>query len=347
MPTALVTHADYLKHDTGLGHPERPDRVRSILDGIEASGLADALARITPEPVDSDLLAAVHTQEYIDRVQALARAGGGSLDPDTVVSSASYDVARLAAGGAVAAASAVLEGRVQTAFAVVRPPGHHALQDRGMGFCLFNNAAIAVVAARQRFGLSRIFVIDWDVHHGNGTQAIFYQDRTVLYLSLHQEYWYPGTGAWEETGEGEGEGFTVNIPLPAGTGDEGYRLLFEEVVVPLGEVFAPEFVLLSAGYDAHFADPLGGMQVTASGFHALTELTMAASRRGQGRVVAVLEGGYDLTHLSHAVIATLEVFTGRSAKTGEAMAKLSEAPYHVLRARARQARTIIRNHWNI
>ncbi len=347
MPTALVTHPDYLKHDTGPHHPERPERIRAILDALAASGLADALVQITPEPIEDNLLTAVHSRTYLDQVQALARSGGGFLDPDTVVSPASYGVAGLAAGGAVAAVSAVAAGQAQSAFAVIRPPGHHALRDRGMGFCLLNNAALAAVAARVQYGLTRIFLIDWDVHHGNGTQAIFYPDRTVLYLSLHQENWYPGTGAWEETGEGEGEGFTVNIPLPAETGDEGYKLLFEEVVVPLGQVFAPELILLSAGYDAHFADPLGGMLVTASGFRVLTELALAAGGPGSRGVAAVLEGGYDLVHLPYALLATLEIFTGEASRTGESKVQLSEAPYHELRARARKARSIARTHWNI
>ncbi len=347
MPAALITHDDYLKHDTGPNHPERPERIRAIREGIAASGLADALVWITPEPIDRTLLASVHSATYLDQVHALAQHGGGLLDPDTVVSPASYDVACLAAGGAAAAVSAVLAGSTTSAFALVRPPGHHALPGRGMGFCLFNNAAVAAVAAREQHGISHIFLIDWDVHHGNGTQAIFYRDRTVLYLSLHQEHWYPGTGFWEETGAGEGEGFTINIPLPAGTGDEGYKLLFEEVVVPLGQVYAPELIILSAGYDAHFADPLGGMLLTTSGFRALTNLVMVASQSGQGRVAAILEGGYDLNHLPDAVLATLEVFTGRFAKTAEREERFSEAPYHEVRARARRARSIVRTYWNI
>lgn len=345
MPVALVTHPDYVKHDTGPRHPERPERIRAILAGIESSGLSSALTWITPEPLAREQLATVHTQAYLDRIEALAREGGGALDPETVVSSDSYEVACLAAGGATSALSTVLEGRAQYAFALIRPPGHHATAEAGMGFCLFNNAAIAAVVARERYGLARIFLIDWDVHHGNGTQAIFYRDRSVLYLSLHQENWYPGTGGWEEVGAGEGEGFTVNIPLPPETGDEGYKLLFEEVVVPLGERFAPDLIVISAGYDAHFADPLGGMVVTASGFRALTERALAAGR--SGRVAAVLEGGYDLVHLPYAVLGTLEGFTGQRAKIGEGTMKLPEAPYHLLRERARKARSIVRTHWNI
>ena len=346
MRTALITHPNFLKHDTGPGHLERPDRVRAIMDAIEASDLTDGLERVTPEPVDDDLLQTVHTRDYIRQVRMLAAEEGGMLDPDTVVSETSYDVALLAAGGAVGAVEAVMQGRVQRAFALVRPPGHHALAGRGMGFCLFNNAACAAVAARQQFGLSRICILDWDVHHGNGTQAIFYRDRSVLVISLHQEYWYPGTGDWEETGEGEGLGFTVNIPLPTETGDEGYRVIFEEIVIPMLEVSAPELMIISAGYDAHYGDPLGGMLLTAPGFRSLAEMVLQASGH-PGRVVGVLEGGYDLTYLGNSVLATLEAFTGRPPRVDDRPPKLPEVSYHTIQARARKARGIARNYWNI
>ncbi|MGH7378420.1 MAG: histone deacetylase family protein, partial [Candidatus Methylomirabilales bacterium] len=259
----------------------------------------------------------------------------------------SYDVALRAAGGAVAAAAAVAEGRAGSAFALVRPPGHHALPDRGMGFCLFNNAAVAAAAARDRFGMRRILLLDWDVHHGNGTQAIFWRDPTVLYLSMHQENWYPYTGAWDEVGEGEGEGFTLNIPLPPETGDEGYRLLFEEVVVPLAGAFAPDLLLISAGYDAHFADPLSGMLVSAGGFRTMTELAVEAAGRGGGRLAAVLEGGYDLPGLSTSVVATLEVLTRRQARTAFPDHRFTEAPYPLIRERIRRARSVALEYWRI
>jgi len=346
MAVALVTHRDYRKHITGPSHPERPQRLQAIVQAIESSELS-GLSWLTPEPMAREQLVTVHTEAHLDRIEALARAGGGYLDPDTVISPDSYDVARLAAGGAALAISSVLEGRTAFAFALVRPPGHHASADEGMGFCLFNNVAVASTVAKAEYGLQRIFLIDWDVHHGNGTQAIFYRDRSVLYLSLHQENWYPGTGHWEEVGEGEGEGFTVNIPLPAETGDEGYKLLFEEVVIPLGERFAPELIVISAGYDAHFDDPLGGMLVTAPGFRTLTELVLSASRAGSGKVAAVLEGGYNLVHLPRAVLATLQGFTGVTSATGEETSQRAEAPYHLLRERARRARSIVRTYWNI
>ena len=294
-----------------------------------------------------DLLAAVHHPEYIDEVARVARQGGGFLDPDTFVSPPSFDVALAAAGGAVYAVDEVLGGRASAAFALLRPPGHHALPDRGMGFCLFNNAAVAATAARDRHGLRRILILDWDVHHGNGTQTIFYRDPTVLYISTHQENWYPGTGHWDEVGAGEGEGFTLNIPLPAETGDEGYRLILEEVAVPLVEAYRPELVLVSAGYDAHFADPLSGMLVTAAGFHTLADLAVEAARRVEARFAAVLEGGYDLPGLSTSVVATLEVLTQRSARLPFPDHRFEETPYAVIRDRVRRARSIALNYWRI
>src|SRR2546425_1946356 len=264
MTIVFVTHPDYLKHDAGPGHPERPQRIAAIIEAVDRSPLAGTLERVRPEPVDEEQLAAVHVREYVRHVRDVAAHGGGALDADTVVSPASYEIARLSAGGAVAATRAVLEGRVPAAFAAVRPPGHHALPDRGMGFCLFNNAAIAADDARRRFGLSRLCILDWDVHHGNGTQAIFYRDGGVLYISLHQEYCYPGTGAIEQTGAGDGTGFTINIPLPAGPGTAGHPLAFEEVVIPVPNVQAPQGLVLSAAYPPHLGDPPGGVLRTAA-----------------------------------------------------------------------------------
>ncbi|MBI3974955.1 MAG: histone deacetylase [Armatimonadetes bacterium] len=344
----LVASDTYLRHQTPPDHPERPERLTAVREAIDESGLREALSEPAEvAPVDLDLLRAVHRPEYVRQVEQMAAAGGGMVDPDTFVGAESYEVALQAAGGAVAAVTAVAEGRAESAFALVRPPGHHALPDRGMGFCLFNNAALAAVAARDRFGLRRILLLDWDVHHGNGTQAIFWRDPTVLYVSTHQENWYPGTGAWDEVGEGEGEGFTLNIPLPPETGDEGYRLVFEEVVVPLAGAFLPDLLLVSAGYDAHFADPLSGMLVSAAGFRTLTELAVDAARRGTGRLVAVLEGGYDLPGLATSVVATLEVLTRRTARTAFPDHRFEEAPYPVIRERIRRARRTALNYWRI
>lgn len=321
--------------------------MRAIAARIDESGLDEHLVHVTPAQLDLELLQRVHRREYVGRVKQRATEGGGLLDPDTVVSADSYEIALLSAGGAVAAASAVMGGQHRAAFALIRPPGHHAGPERGMGFCLFNNIAIAAASAREQFGLSRIGILDWDVHHGNGTQEIFYRDHTVLYISTHQEFWYPGTGAVEETGEGEGEGFTINIPLPAGTGNEGYRHVFEEIVVPVLNGFAPQLLLISAGYDPHFADPLGGMVLSAAGFRTLAHLLIAAAERREARVAAVLEGGYSLPHLGHSVVATLEAFTGGTAKGGETDEPPPELSYQQLASRVRSVRSVVRNFWNI
>ncbi|MDR7471108.1 MAG: histone deacetylase [Armatimonadota bacterium] len=344
----LVTSPLFLRHRTPPGHPERPERLAAILEALRQSGLEEVL-RQTEEvaPVARDLLEAVHRPQYIEEVAQVARGGGGYLDPDTYVSPESFDVALAAAGGAVAAVEEVLSGRAQAAFALLRPPGHHALAAKGMGFCLFNNAALAAVAARDRHGLHRIAVIDWDVHHGNGTQDLFYHDPSVLYVSTHREHWYPGTGRWEEVGAGAGEGFTLNIPLPPGIGDEGYRLIFEEVVVPLLDAARPELVLASAGYDAHFADPLGGMLLTAAGFRTLAQLTVEATARVGAGFVGLLEGGYDLSGLSTSVIATLEVLTHRSAGLTLPQPGFQEVPYTTVRERIRRARSLALNYWRI
>lgn len=315
--------------------------MRAILDALAASPVEEHLRRIEPEPVDLDLLHEVHNSDYVTQVHELARSGGGLLDPDTVVSPDSYEVALLAAGGAVTAVRAVVAKESDAAFAAVRPPGHHALPARGMGFCLFNNIVLAATAARH-LGRSRIAIVDWDVHHGNGTQAIFYRTNSVLFISLHQEFWYPGTGAIEETGDGDGVGFTVNVPLSAGVGDEGYRHVFEEIVLPIVGLWSPDLLLISAGYDSHAGDPLGGMRLTARGFRTLTALVRETARCP---IVAVLEGGYDLTNLSQAVVATIGVLAGVSL-TQEA-ARVDEIPYATVRARVRAVRTVQRNYWSI
>jgi len=348
MSLALVTCEEYDQHVTPPGHPERPQRLQTIRQVLQERGLSTRFPVFNPQPVHADLLEQVHRPGYIHLVEQVARAGGGMLDPDTAVSPRSYDVALLAAGGAVEAVRQVMEGRARYAIALVRPPGHHALPDRAMGFCLFNNVAVAAVFARAQYGLERIFLIDWDVHHGNGTQEIFYADRSVLYLSTHQENWYPGTGHVEEVGSGDGEGFTVNIPLPEGTGDEGYRHVFEEVVLPLGDAFKPQLVLVSAGYDPHYRDPLGRMLVTAWGFRSFAAwVREVADRWAGGRVVAVLEGGYDLDGLVSSALATMEAFSGESLGVEEERAGAREVPYWHIRERVRQVRKVLLAHWNL
>lgn len=341
----LIGHPEYRRHLTAPGHPERPERLRAIESLLRRTPLWDAVDHPEPEPVDDEVLARVHTRAYIKLLRETAASGGGYLDPDTPVSPASYAVARRAAGGAVLAVDTTMGREGAVAFALLRPPGHHAGAGEGRGFCLFNNAALAARHALEIHDARRVFVLDWDVHHGNGTQEIFYADPAVVFCSLHQEAWYPGTGALEEIGEGSGEGTKINIPLPAGVGDGGYRHLFEEVVVPLLRAVAPSLIVISAGFDAHHADPLGGMMLTARGFGRLAQLVREAA--GITPIAALLEGGYDLDGLAHSVVATLEAFTGIDAGVAEPPQPVREAPFSVASARARAVRRIAGEYWTL
>ena len=341
-PALLFTDPGYRRHRNGTGHPERPERLDAI-EALLARTPFSALPRRAPEACGEAQLEHVHTRAHIARVRALAAGGGGALDADTAVSPASYDVARLAAGGALGAVDAVLRGEAPVAVALVRPPGHHAGPGYGMGFCLFNNAALAARHAIEVHRVSRVLILDWDVHHGNGTQDVFYRDPSVVVCSLHQEDWYPGTGPLEEVGEGPGEGTTINVPLPAGVGDGGYAHLWEELVLPLVRAASPGLVVLSAGYDAHHADPLGGMRLTSDGFGRLSRLLREAA--GQTPIAVLLEGGYDLDGLPRSLAATLEGLTGIASDVREGSPDVREAPYAVADARAREARRIVGAYW--
>ncbi len=301
--TSIIYHPDYLLHETG-NHPERKERLLAIMHLIEESEID--LHKIKPEPASIEEMQYVHDPEYINKVKEYSEREI-PLDPDTVLCRESYHAALLAAGGMI---SAVDDGR---AFALVRPPGHHALSDRGMGFCLFNNIAIGARHA-QRTGYDRVLVVDWDVHHGNGTQHIFYDDPSVFYFSVHQYPHYPGTGSAGETGSGAGQGYTLNVPLPAGSGDAEYVNVFRNILIPAALGFDPDIVLVSAGFDAHIDDPLAGMAVTTAGFGRMASIVSSiADRCCDGRLAITLEGGYDLNALSHSVLAVLKVMAGESA----------------------------------
>lgn len=301
--TSIIYHPDYLLHETG-SHPERKERLLAIMQLIEESEID--LHKIKPEPASIEEMQYVHDPEYINKVKEYSEREM-PLDPDTVLCRESYHAALLAAGGMI---SAVDDGR---AFALVRPPGHHALSDSGMGFCLFNNIAIGARHA-QRTGYDRVLVVDWDVHHGNGTQHIFYDDPSVFYFSVHQYPHYPGTGSAGETGSGAGQGYTLNVPLPAGSGDAEYVNVFKNILIPAALEFDPDIVLVSAGFDAHIDDPLAGMAVTTAGFGRLASIVSSiADRCCDGRLAITLEGGYDLNALSHSVLAVLKVMAGESA----------------------------------
>jgi acetoin utilization deacetylase AcuC-like enzyme len=301
--TGLVYHPQYLEHDMGAGHPESPDRLRAVVARLEHSGVLSRLARIEPFPASDEWITQVHTVSYVETLKRRAPTSGRvSLDPDTSMSSGSLAAAYLAAGGAIAAADAIVAGSVEHAFCAVRPPGHHAEHDRAMGFCLFNNVAIAARYLQRRHAMARVLIVDWDVHHGNGTQHTFDNDPSVLFFSTHQYPFYPGTGRATETGDGRGAGATINVPMNVGEGDDTYREVFQKVLLPAADAFQPDFVIVSAGFDAHKDDPLASMGLTEEGYADLTRMVVSIARRhSRGRLLSCLEGGYNLQALSASV----------------------------------------------
>ncbi len=336
--TGVVYHPDYLKHTMPSWHPERPERLTAIVEHLKAVGLWDQVAHIPPRHATVEEVALVHTTDHIAHVAEVCEDGGGMLDwGDTPACRDSYEVALLAAGGVLAACDAVLripdsksqipdsESTVRdaesgicnlesgmasprNAFALVRPPGHHARPGNAMGFCIFNNVAIAARYLRKRRGLERILIVDWDVHHGNGTQEAFYGDPSVLYASIHRYPFYPGTGAAEEHGSGKGRGANINLPMPAGTTGADYVAALRGAIVPAAERFKPDFVLVSAGFDAHRDDPLGGMGLDDGDYAELARLVRGvAEKHCGGRLVVALEGGYDLRALGRSVAEVLRV----------------------------------------
>ena len=310
MKVGLVYHPVYLEHDTGQ-HPENASRLEQTLELLVQSRVRQQLVEVPAVPASMDDLLLVHSAGHISQVERTAQSGGGWLDADTVVSPRSYEAALYAAGGLLQATEAVVSHNLDSAFALVRPPGHHATRTDAMGFCLFNNIAVAARQAIVKHGLSRVLIADFDVHHGNGTQDIFYDNPSVLFFSTHQYPFYPGTGSIEETGSGKGEGSITNVPLPARCGDKEYLQVFEQILIPAARRFQPQIILVSAGYDAHWADGLAQMQVTTTGFAQIAGiLTDLASELCQQRLVFSLEGGYHLPALAHSIKATLEVLLG-------------------------------------
>lgn len=293
-------------HDTGRGHPERADRLRAVRDGIERAGLGDALVPLAVRDATSAELLRVHSAAHLEALRERCLGGGGFLDADTVVSAQSWRAAIAAAGTGIAAIDALRTGIADAAFLALRPPGHHATATRSMGFCLLNNVAIAAAALAEEG--ERVLVLDYDAHHGNGTQDVFYADPRVLYVSFHEWPLYPGTGRHDEVGRADGEGTTCNLPLPAGATGDVYLRALDEVVTGLVEGFAPTWVLVSAGYDAHRADPLTGLGLSAGDYAAITERVATLAR--PGRLIAFLEGGYDLGALRDSVAASLPGLIG-------------------------------------
>jgi acetoin utilization deacetylase AcuC-like enzyme len=310
MTTGIYYSDVCLLHDTG-SHPESRQRLEAIMRRLKAASNLGDVVFLEALPSTTDAVKSVHTSAYVDRVVRAAAAGGAWLDADTMVSPRSVDAALRAAGGTMEAAVSVATGKLSNAFVAVRPPGHHATSSEGMGFCLFNNVAIAARHLLLAGLAERIAVVDFDVHHGNGTQGIFYEDPAVLVFSAHQMPLYPGTGHYTESGRGPGRGYTVNVPLAPGTGDEGYDLVMETVAAPLLRRYRPDFILVSAGYDAHWSDSLANMRVTVPGFRRIvSQICDLGGELCGGRVVCALEGGYGLAALASAVEATVRVLSG-------------------------------------
>jgi acetoin utilization deacetylase AcuC-like enzyme len=316
-----VVDGEYLKHEPGEFHPERPERIQVLLD------LADQLDRekfqiLPPEAAARSDIEACHGAEYVELVQSTSTVNQYALDGDTVTSRDSFGVGLLAVGGFLRLLDAIAAGESRNGFALVRPPGHHALRDRAMGFCLFNTIAIGAQHIRSSHGAKRVLIMDWDVHHGNGTQDAFYDDPSVLFISTHQFPYYPGTGAVHEVGVNAGEGYTINVPLPAGCADAEYLRVFQDVVVPAAKKYEPEWILVSAGFDPHRRDPLGGMDVTERGFAVMAQrLLELADQYSGGKIAFLLEGGYDLTGLRNSVAEVLATMqqqprSSKGAKVG-------------------------------
>ena len=300
----------FLEHDTGYGHPENAKRIEGTVRHLKRGNLWEQLKIEKPRPASLEEIARVHPPAYINMIKQYADGGGGWLDSDTAVSTASYAAAIHAAGSPLTAIDVIMKGDVKNAFCLVRPPGHHATPGRGMGFCLFNNVAIAAKYLQVQYQLKKVLIIDWDVHHGNGTQDTFYQDPTVLYFSVHRYPFYPGTGRKEEVGQDKGKGFNINVPLPADTLPGKYLEQFRYVIDHAVKQFSPEFIMISAGFDAYRNDPIGGLNLEIEDFRTLTEIvTASAENHCNGRIVSCLEGGYHLSHLPLCIEAHLKALT--------------------------------------
>jgi acetoin utilization deacetylase AcuC-like enzyme len=326
MTTGFVWHELYMWHDTGssglgtpagltfepLVHIESVEGKRRVRNLLEVSGLMDHLVQMKPRMATEDEILRLHTPEYVNRIKKMSSATGGDAGEETPFGRGSYEIALLAAGGCMTAVDAVLDGKVNNAYALVRPPGHHAERDRGRGFCIFGNTALAAIHARQVRGLRRVAVVDWDVHHGNGTEHAFYSDPTVLTISIHQDNNYPqGSGAVEDGGSGAGAGYNINVPLPPGSGVGAYVTTFERVVAPALRAFKPDLIMVASGLDASAADPLAQMMMTSDGYRRLTQTVLGVARDVcDGRMVACHEGGYSPAYVPYCGLAILEEMSG-------------------------------------
>jgi acetoin utilization deacetylase AcuC-like enzyme len=309
--TGFITSLEYKKHQTGLGHPERASRIDAVIKAVEAENIEDRIERIEPRRATKDDLLRVHSAAYITTAEADVASGARQLSTgDTAISEASYDTALLSSGGILNAVDAVIAGKIRNAFCAVRPPGHHATPTRGMGFCLFSNIAIAARYSQKKHGIGKVLIADWDVHHGNGTQDVFYEDGSVLFFDTHQHPLYPGTGMADETGSGKGLGCIINNPFPAGSGRAEILGAFQNKLVKAAEKFKPELIFISAGFDSRIGDPLGGFKLTDDDFAELTRVMKnLAKEHTQNRLISVMEGGYSLEGLGKAAATHLRALT--------------------------------------
>jgi acetoin utilization deacetylase AcuC-like enzyme len=348
-PVLLLRDERFLLHDAGPGHPENAARLRAVMEELQARPVAGTVAA-APRPATREELLVAHHARHVDAMEATAERAAVQLDPDTATCADSWEVARLAAGAAVAATEAVCSGEASGAFALVRPPGHHAESDRAMGFCLFNNVAVAAAHALRELGCRRVLILDPDIHHGNGTHHRFADRDSVLYVSSHRFPFYPGTGWYDEVGTGRGAGFSINLPLPMGAGDADLLHVHTQVVSPVVRAWKPDLILVSAGFDTWHADPVGDMAVTARGFAALFALYRSwTEAHCPGRIACVLEGGYDPAGVAAGVRASLLALTAPSSasesRARDALAALDAAPSEAAREVARRSRTTLSPWW--
>jgi acetoin utilization deacetylase AcuC-like enzyme len=323
--TGIVKDERYLRHDAGFGHPESPQRLGATYAMLEAPDMAGKFIEIEPRFATHEEIGMIHSPSYINLVASTAGQAFVALDPDTAATPESYDVAKLAVGGLFNAIDAVVSGEVENSFALVRPPGHHAGVSNAAGFCLFNNVAIGAMYALLKCKMERVLIVDWDLHHGNGTQAQFYEDPRVLYFSTHQYPYYPGTGAIEEIGRGKGLGYNINVPLRPGTDNAQFVKIFRKIIYPLSMKFKPDIVLISAGFDPYYKDPLGGMKVTPEGFAYLTRILMdVADHCCGGKLVLTLEGGYHINGLAESIKSVLIEMQDRTHASDDVLARVEQ-----------------------
>lgn len=342
--TALVWDDSFKAHLADApGHPETPERLTAMYNALRTRGLDRSTLTLPLRVATEEDITLVHSLAHLRQVEGSRHENFSAIDPDTWMTSGSYEAAMTAAGSSIALVDAILDDVADNGFALVRPPGHHAVPRRGMGFCLFNNVAIAAEHLLRRRGLAKVAVVDFDVHHGNGTQDAFYDRADLLYVSTHQSPFYPGSGHFDEVGEGAGKGYTVNLPLLPGNGDHEYLLLFTHIIVPILEEYAPDFLLVSAGYDLHRADPIGGMQLSTEGITRIAALLCDCARRVcKGRVAFFLEGGYNLEASAACVVPTVETLQGVLESSAAIQPQI---PGSRILPVLRQAKTTLSPHW--